>query len=266
MKILRVLIYGSLIAITLCHDTFGQSLTDCTGINSTPGQKVVLDKLVYESDSGSIKILTGEMLLMIELISRLRNLFPDAQPQSVLCENRAPRSDGSDFVTNLVETLDNREVLLEVWGTINGSTNDNEQKLGGSIYMMIIPVRNDAGIHSKLDFHLLSYPKEQRGDLISACTKMVLGTEFDVYISIARGLKELQNSSYDDAKKYLSNARIQWERALQKNSLAMTATDQNLILGYIKDLEQRIITESRNDPGYDGDLGAVVDVLTEGRP
>lgn len=266
MKVLQILIFGSLLAVTPCYLTFAESLADCSGINSTPGPKVVLDRLIYESDKGVTKVLTGEMLLYINMISRLRNLFSETHPEPVLCENRAPKPDGTDFIPDLVQTLNNRNVLLEVWGTIKGSTTDNKQKLGASIYIIIIPIRDDEGIHSKLDFHLLSYPEEQRGDLIPASIEMVLGTEFEVYTSIAHSIKELQNASYDNAQKYLSYARIEWEKALKNNSLAMTATNQDLVLDYIKDLEKRIITDARNDPDYEGDLAAVVDALVERGP
>lgn len=268
MRLLRLIAFGWLLGIALCDLAFAQSLAGCRGINQTVGPKVILDKLEYKSEAGETKILTSEyeFEFLLELRSRLQNLFPDTQPKPVLCANRAPNPDGSDFIPDLVRTLNNRDVLLEVWGTIKASKKNGKQTLGANILMMIIPVRHYEGSNAQLDFHLLSFPKAERGDLKTAIVKMAFGAEFDVYTGIAHGIKELKNDSYDKAKKYFSNARIQWEKALEKGSLANTATDQSLILEYIKKLEQKTITEAAADPNYSGDLVAVVDVLAERRP
>lgn len=265
MRAGRLVLFGWLVGIALCGVAHGQSLVDCSGINQTAGPKVVVDKLEYQGEAGETQILTNEykMEFLLELLSRLGNLFPDTQPRPVLCANRAPKPDGSDFIPALVRTLNNREVLLEVWGTIKAGKRDGKQALGGSIFMMIIPVRHYEGSSAQLDFHLLAYPKKERGDLETASMEMAFGTEFDVYASIAQGIKELKNHSYDKAKKYLANARIQWEKALEEGSLARTATDQHRILEYIKNLEEKTTAAAAADLGYRGDMVAVEDLLEE---
>lgn len=266
MRVLRLIAFGCLLAIALCDFAFAQSLTGCSGINQTTGYKVVLDKLEFKSEAGETQILTSEyeFEFLLELRSRLKNLFPDTQPKPVLCANRAPNPDGSDFVPDLVRTLNNRDVLLEVWGTIKACKKDGEQALRANISIMIIPVRCYEGSNAQLDFHLLSYPKTTiQGDLETAIVKMAFGTEFDVYTSIAHGIKELKNDSYDKAKKYFSNARIQWEKSFKKGSLANTTTDQPSVLEYIRKLEQKTVAEAAADPNYKGDLVAVLGVLAE---
>ncbi len=269
MRVFRLIAFGWLLGIALCDFASAQSLAGCRGINQTDGLKVVLDKLELKSEAGTTQILTSEyeFEFLLELRSRLKNLFPDTQPKPVLCANRAPNPDGSDFVPGLVKTLNNRDVLVEIWGTVKASTENGEQALKANIFMMIIPVRHYEGSSAQLDFHLLSYPKKNvQGDFETAIVKMVLGAEFDVYTSIAHGIKALKNDSYNDAKMYLSNARIQWEKALEKGSLSNSAIDQNLVLAYIRNLEQKTIAEAAADSNYSGDLMAIMDVLVERGP
>lgn len=265
---LRLIVLGWFFMIALCNLSFAQSLADCSGINLTPGPKVLVDTLKYTSADNKTQILTSEyeFEFLLELRSRFQNLFSDTQPQPVLCANRDPKPDGSDFVPNLVKTLHNSDVLLEVWGTIKAGKKNGKEALGANILMIIIPIRYYEGSTAQLDFHLLSYPKTEQDDLEAASVQMAFGTEFDVYTSIAYGIKFLKNGSYDKAKKYFSRARIQWENALKKKTLATTLTDQEPILNYIKNLEKKTVTEAAADPSYRGDLIAVADALAEKRP
>lgn len=264
MKVIRLIAFGLLLGTALCNLASAQSLAGCSGINQTSGPKVVLDKLEYKSEAGEIKVLTEEFRaeFYLELLSKLQNLFSGTYPKPVLCANRAPKVDGSDFIPDLVTTLNNRDVLLELWGEIKSAKKDGKQTLGASILMIIIPVRYYES-SEQLDFHVLYFPKMERGDLETASKAMAFGTEFDVYTSIANGLKELKNDYYDKAKKYFSNARIQWQEALDGGSLAVIPSEQNRILEYIKRLEKETIAEAAEDPNYKGDLVAITDILEE---
>jgi hypothetical protein len=264
MKMLKLILFGCLLEIAFCGLLYAQSLMSCTGIDQTADLKVVVDKLEYMSETGETKMLTKEYEFdfLLDLRSRLQNLFPGTQIQPVLCANRSPKFDGSDFMPDLVETLNNRNVLVEVWGTINSGKQSGVHTLGAKILIIIIPIRYYEQ-NAQLAFHMLSYPKAERGDLEIASRKLVFGTEFDVYTSIAYGMKELKNRSYDKAKKYFSNASIKWKKALEKGTLAETATDKELILEYIKQMEQKTITSAAADPNYRGDLAAVSALLAE---
>ncbi len=268
MSALRLITFAFLFIVVFIGPASAQSLSGCSGIEGTTGPKVVLDKLEYRNEAGEIQILTSdyELELILELRSRLQNLFPDTQPLPVLCAKRAPKPDGTDFIPSLVKTLNNRNVLLEIWGTIKAGKKNGKQALGANILMMLIPVRYYEGSDSQLDFHILSYPKKEEDDLEAASIEIAFGTEFNVYAAIAHGIKALRNNSYDKAKKYFSDARIQWENALADGSLANTPTNQDLILQYIKNLEQKTITEAAADPNYSGDLVALADMLEDGGP
>jgi hypothetical protein len=269
VNILKLTAFLYLAGMVLCNAASAQSLAGCGGIDQTAGAKVVLDKLEFKGETGNTQILTSEFecRFIIELNSRLKNLFPDTPPKPVLCANRAPSIDGSDFVPDLVKTLNSRDVLMELWGNIRASEENGEQMLGAYIFMMIIPVSHYEGSSAQLDFRLLSYPEEaKQGSLETAVVNMVLGTEFDVYASIANGIKKLKNGLYDSAKKYFSNARITWEIAMRNGSISSdSAAGQNRVLEYIKGLEEETIRAAADDPTYNGDLVAVVGVLAEER-
>lgn len=265
---LRLIILGWFFLAALCSLSYAQSLADCSGINLTPGPKVLVDTLKYTDASHKTQILTSEydFEFLLKLHSRFQNLFSDTQPQPVLCANRDPKPDGSDFVPDLVKTLHNSDVLLEVWGTIKAGKKNGKEALGANILMIIIPIRYYEGSAAQLGFHLLSYPKTEQEDLEAASMRMAFGTEFDVYTRIAYGINFLKNNSYDKAKKYFSSARRQWEDALKKNTLATAATAQGPVLDYIKSLEKKTITAAAADPNYKGDLIAVSEALAEKGP
>jgi len=269
MRILwRIALLGCFWGILPGNPAFAQSLAGCSGIDSVNGPKVVLDKLEFKNLTGATSVLTSESEIpfILELKSRLKNLFPDTQPTPVLCANRAPNSDGSDFVSDLVKTLHGRDVLLELWGTIKAREQNSKQALRADILMIIIPVRYYDSAE-ELDFHILSSTKiPQQDDMEIAAIKMTLGAEFDVYTSIAHGIKELKTGFYDKAIKYFANARSQWETAMEGDLLASSATDQKQVLAYIKGLEQKAITEAGADNQYTGDLSAVMDVIEERGP
>jgi hypothetical protein len=260
MKMFRLIIYSCLFSLFLCGHAYAASLSGCSGIE-TEGKKIILDRVEFESDDGKTLNLAEKYSceFQMALLSRLRNLFPDSQtrPKAVLCKNRNPEIDGSDFMADLVRSLNNRGVLLELWGKIKAETQNGSQTLGGDIFIMIIPVRSELGSTSPLAFHQLSFPHSNRGALDKASKEMLFGPEFDVYTGIALGIKALKNNSYDEANRYFAHARICWEEAMKNKSLAFSATDQDRILGYIKELEQRTKTEAAADPDYHGDLAAV---------
>ncbi len=268
VKILRVflvLIPGA----WLCGLASAQSLAGCPGIERAEGIKVVLDKLEFKGPDGRTHLITEELKneFSFELMSRLKNLFPDDDPHPVLCSMRAPSPDGSDFDPELVRSLNGRSVLLEIWGAIKQENKNGQPAFGGNILMMIIPVRhypeNGGG---RLDFQILSYPASITGKWETASPKIALGTEFNVYAGIAQGMKELKNESYDKAKKCFSKARIEWDRALKKGNLANTPTDQGRVLDYIQSLEDSTVAKAARDPHYKGSLVAVEIAAKEKRP
>jgi hypothetical protein len=251
---LRLVVFGWLFGMALVAPAFAE-LAGCSGLNQA-GPKVIVGMLQYKSEKGKTQILTKEHAdeFLLELRSRLQSLFPDKQPQPVLCENRSPLGDGSDFIPDVVESLNNSDVLLEVWGTIRSGKQNGKKTVRADIYMILIPVRLDEEEGSdQLSFHLLSYRKAERGDPVTAGMKLVLGTEFDVYTSIAHGIKELRNKKYHTAKKFFSNAGIKWEKA---RSLAETPANKKLVLDYIKQMKQKTIAEeaaaANTDAGYPG--------------
>ncbi len=244
----------------------GDSLASCSAIDRTDGPKVVLSKLEFRDSSGATRVLNDELEIgiLLALKARFGNLFSEAEPSPVICSGRAPRSDGSDFTSNLVKVLNGRDVLLEVWGTVKEGGSSDDHTYGGSFYMVVVPVRHYEGVEKKLDFHMLRYPNTPRGEFEDACLSMVFGTEFEVYTSIANGMKALKDGRYDAAKSYIAGARLSWKKSLADGTLAETATDEQQVLGYIIDLEEEIVSAARADTNYAGDLVAIEEALVSG--
>lgn len=245
-----------------------QTLVDCEGLGDTSTWKVVFDKFEYRNAAGQTTVLTETlaMEIMLEMLSRFNNLFPETRMKPLLCAKRDPKPDASDFDKDLVNSLNGNNVLVEIWGNVKGAQQDGEEVFGANIAILLIPVRHYEGADKKLDFHLIKFPKEQRGDLESASLGMLLSPEFDVYTSIAHSIKALKNEKYDNAKKFLGNAQLQWQSAIDAGLLAQSATDQQGIVDYMASLDKKIVAEAKQDPDYKGDLIAVEHLLAERNP
>lgn len=245
-----------------------QTLVDCEGLGDASTWKVVLDKIEYRNAAGQTTVLTEtlEMEIMLEMLSRFNNLFPETKMKPLLCAKRDPKADASDFDKDIVDSLNGSNVLVEIWGNVKGAQQDGKDVFGANIAILLIPVRHYEGADKKLDFHLIKFPKEPRGDLETASLGMLLSPEFDVYTSIAHSIKALKNEKYDNAKKFLGNAQLEWQTAIDTDLLSMSATSQQSIVDYMATLDKEIIAEAKQDPDYKGDLIAVEHIRAERNP
>ena len=232
----------------------------CESLDNTDGPKVVVGNITHETPSGQTESLTEkhDVRMLIELISMLRDLCPGADPTPVVCANRSPSNDGSDFEPDFVKALNRRDVLLEVWGEIKETTVADGTAYSAEVCMMLIPVRHYESGTSLVDHHLLIYQSSGQGSVEDAFIEIMLHTEFQVYTLVAYGMKAFKNEEFDTAKKYLAKARILWEGALAAETLAMTATRPEEVLAYIKSLEQQCVSAAG------GDVAAVSELLEGG--
>jgi hypothetical protein len=241
-----------------------QGIGGCNSLDDAPdGPKVVVGCIAHEQADGELESLTGKYKtrLLIELTAMLRDLCPSANPKPVFCEDRAPNIDGTDFNSDFVKSLNNIDVLLEIWGQITETPAGDEIEYGAELCMMLIPVRHYSSGSDEVDHHVLIYTSEGQSTAQGALLDIVYRPEFQIYTLVAYGMKALKNEQYDTAKSYLASASILWQAAVAGNTLASTATEPEMVTAYIASLEQQCVAAAESSSSYDGDAPAISALL-----
>src|SRR5258707_149748 len=101
-------------------------LVDC--LSPHVGYKVFLSEPVWETGTfANVEEMRQTFLVRLQWqLDRGRDAkwieSPIEPVHFVLCYERKPRMDGGDFEGTSVQTLYNKNVLLEIWGSLKGST------------------------------------------------------------------------------------------------------------------------------------------------
>ncbi len=259
------LAYITLAIVSLsCGSVAAQGIGGCSSLDdAADGPKVVVGRIEHTNADGELESLTGKykMRLLIELTAMLRDLCPAAGPTPVFCEDRAPNMDGTDFNPDFVKSLNNIDVVLEIWGKITETPTGDDIDYGAELCMMLIPVRHYSTGSDDIDHHLLIYTSEGQSTAQGALLDIVYRPEFQIYTLVAYGMKALKNEQYDTAKSYLASASILWQAAVDGNTLALTATQPEKVSAYIASLEQQCVAAAGASSSYDGDAPAISALL-----
>ena len=208
--------------------------------------KVVLNKMEYVKEDRETENLTVDQGDDVEdlLEVKFEELFPieEERPIVLFCPNRVPDSQGR-FFSKFIDDLNDGNVLIEVWGKFSANKIDEGDTLKAQVRMMIIPVRKYKSKSSKLGFHVLRYPKVKKEKIQMVMEDIVFGDEFDVYVNIGNGLKQLKRKSYDSAINYFSNAIIKL-KAMSDDSMKDVKVKPEDILKYVRELREQAIEEN----------------------
>ena len=182
-------------------------LVDC---NVGPGgYKILLDDVVY---SGPASYATADQKLFmsrlkVKLISDLEALKVQTKlPISVVrCEGRRP-ADVSDFRVSLVDGLNSRNVLVEMWGNIVAVS---PSAADTAIGFALIPVRYYE--RDTADLPGVYIARYNTRVISSAKLLEVIGAsrELKVFVLVAGGTKALRERRYNEAYASLCDASQQ---------------------------------------------------------
>jgi len=156
------------------------------------------------------------------------------------CTGRYPAQ--SDFTKEAVDPLDNRKVVLELWGTVRDAGNNMQ----ASLNFVVIPAR--------LRYLALHQPPagilEIRRNIPRSTANALFhlferNNEIEAYAFIGAGLKALNEKDYDAANSYLCDGEAALTKSLKFNP---DPTAQEL-LTYVHELGDKIVQDAQNDPG-----------------
>ena len=227
-------------------------ITPCGGIQEA-GFKILLDD-IFEANSRT------PTPLMASLLGRLAANLEQLQVESglalkvVRCEKRRP-SDPSAFTRPLVEQLDARRVVLEIWGSTALATDASGAPIHEvTVGYVLVPVRFDElTVGQPTGAFLSSRQAKSLTSLDDLVSLVDQSGELAAYAAVTTGVKLLRSRDYDKARTQLCRASGLLAKAARA---APTAREKSLI-DYVDRLAAEVVVRARADAVYSGALKAL---------
>jgi len=265
-SVLLGLILGALV-IAMPRIAISQDMGSCRGIDDARGEKVVLSKFTYSGDrAGEWSPKKLSELFYFEIESRLKAVLIGPKkgerqlrlPTIVLCINRQPSLDGTDFTPRVVDELNTRDVLLEVWGSISSR---GTAKVDAWLAYALIPVCHYGGMHQFPGVHRVRYELQAEKPVEAIRAKIKSSAELAVYTALTYGIKALKKLDYDVAYSAMLIAQDSLESAIKNKMLSETNPDVVALRDYIGMMLKEIVSNARQDRNYRGALKKIEGVL-----
>jgi hypothetical protein len=222
-------------------------ITPCTAVNDTSSRsKILLDDIVSEASlQNLLQSLTSRLEANLEQVRTELGVDLKVFP----CANRRPTGP-SDFNRSTVTELNVRGVVMEVWGTTTAVKDAQGRPLNeASIGYVIIPVRLDELQSQLAPGAFVIAHRAQPSTIVDDLLRLVdQAGRLGAYASLAVGSKSLRSAQWDEARKQLCAADVQFTRVKTP-----TATDAALVK-YAKKLAGDVVTKARADAQYSGFL------------
>jgi hypothetical protein len=238
-----------LIWLTVCgFGTASAQLRECTEVSTEVGLKIVRDGVSYDASAppGS-----DVAQLVRRLNAKLSNDTEEfhlvgGNPVVVAhCADRRPRGKG-DFDASTVEQLNLRQVVLEVWGTVEPASRNGLKGYTASLQYVLIPARANE-LQGKPPRSVYAVEKWQQA---SAPAEEILRQEgeLELYTHVATGMMRINKGQYDQAYQYLCRGQM----LLQKRGAASPGSPTADLLKFTQDLTAETFQRARQDPLYQG--------------
>ena len=233
----RMLLRAGALAVLLVLLVSGPVMP-CIDIDADASKyKIVIGKLKYTVNGTETSITKDHsMAIRSEMWSRFGNVSENTIP--AICADRSWNDGGNDHVGSLLEGLNDRNVLLELWGEVSENEIENVKYYSADVCMVLIPLRQHEMGENNIDFCLLSLKRVGKGDFVAAVTDMILGTEFEIYVYLAHAYKAFQNDEFVKAKFYLGKASL--TIASEKGEEIEASLSEKLIQ-YIENMNEKIL-------------------------
>jgi hypothetical protein len=225
-------------------------LVDCNV--SLTGYKILLDDVVYSGPAtGSVEQKLFMNRLRVKLLNDLERLKVQTQlPFTVVrCEGRRP-NDAGDFRTALVDALNSRNVLLELWGNIvAGDGSGADTTIGFALIPMRFYERNSQELPGIYQARYTT-----RAATSSKLLEMIGASgELRAFALVAGGSKALRERRYNEAYASLCVAAKQAEQ-LKADGLQ---SYREPLSRYALRLAGDAVKKANQDPAYSGALALV---------
>jgi hypothetical protein len=232
-------------------------LVDCRGM-SAEGYKVLLDEFqinaVLKSDRDLPAFLNSLKFTLETKLEALRLENETADLTVVPCKGRRPA--GTEFDVRVVDALNSRGVLLEVWGTLDATVENQEIRAREAVIgYMLVPVRHyehyERASPNVPGLYTVRYAMRSPGPVKEMFEQ---GGEFDAFAAVAVGVKSLKVGSYDMALQYLCKAEILLDQAARARGVPTPDRKQKALMEYAKTVARDCVKAAQEDKKYKGGI------------
>lgn len=214
---------------------------------ATQGQRhILVDDFRFSDEAGAS---TPMKQLRDELVDNIRGQIDAIQLMNVPslkttpCPGRFPQP--GDFTRPRVESMDNRDVVMELWTEIRPS---DPQHFDAEFNFVVVPAfrLNLAGVNTSCLF-TVRYPltANQRREQILVLLRS--HPELAGYALIGAGLRAVENKDYDYAAAYLCRGAGELLRV-------PATTENQKLLNYVERAKSKVISDARANNNYNGTL------------
>jgi hypothetical protein len=178
---------------------------------------------------------------------------PSTDVRFVVCINRAPALDGSEFVPTLVETLHTGRVLLEVWGQLDATRDaGNPARLWAQINYLLVPIQFASNLNETAPRALqrLEYLDPQApppGDFVQLIARPL---DIDAFVAAALGFKLLREKQRELAYSNLCRASSLLGQMTQRKMAPGTLKDLKALHAFVLACASRAAGEAQADAAY----------------
>jgi hypothetical protein len=226
----------------------GAQITPCSAVNDTSSKaKILLDDIVSDA---SVQNLLQSLTSRLEAnLEQIRTELGGVQLKVFPCANRRPTGP-SDFNRTTVDQLNVRGVVMEVWGTTTTVKDSQGRPLNeASIGYVLVPVRLDELGSQQAPGAFVIAHRAQPSSVVDDLLRLVdQAGRLGAFAALAVGSKLLRSSMWDEARKQLCAADVQFTRLKSP-----TPTDEALVK-HAKKLAADAVTGARADAKYSGFL------------
>jgi hypothetical protein len=247
---MRALAAALVVAGTLASASPARAqLVPCDGLGD-PGFKILLDD-IFDAAGGAASPLMQSLAHRVS--ANLEQLKVESRlPLKVIrCAKRRP-PDPSAFKRSLIEQLNARQVVLEIWGTTASATDAAGAPLQEAVVgYALVPVRADELEAGEPEGAFVLSRQVKSVTSVDELLRVVdQAGELSAYVAASTGVKLLRAREYDQARAQLCRADGLLRRAAGPTP---AARDQGLI-EYVQRLAADVVKQAQSDPAYAGTL------------
>lgn len=154
------------------------------------------------------------------------------------CPGRRPRLDGADFREEVVSSLYNEGVLLELWSRLkNPAAPDEPPRWEAQLGFLSVPLRfqhftegsGPAGVHFQ------RYPRDPTAPAPEPLEVFRHVREIDILVAAGLGIREFRNQEHEHAQQHLCQARLLAQKLLAESH----DDDLEEVADYVEELARR---------------------------
>lgn len=192
--------------------------------------------------------------------------LPPAPFRVARCVGRKPSIEGKDYTPEMVRSLYNRSVVIELWSKLDASVKGGKRVAPtAQVNYLLLPLRRagDEGRARAPALHRFNYPD---GDLgASDFVELLSNADLQAFVAAGIGLMAFDADDFVSAQRFLciASPRLDLIRArlAKRDETKAQSEDVRLLRGYVLERAGDAVTRLKRNPA-----GGIAALLSAGQP